>query len=775
MQESIVLDPDLTNQAPLLHRSQVVPVIQVNLKLSMILMQTKTETLHLTKKAVKMNSRKTLTVFLMPKHLQAVQAVMLVNDASSILQSAATKQKTEQRETFLVAKNDTTNVTESSKADSAEENLDKASKNIDASATTEENANQLDGCATDKTDTKNQAADEKTLEARGIHRSGSRSDESSSSSSSSESSSSSDSGDGSESEVADATDADKNWNPSSDEESSEDEFQKYIDRVFIAQTPSSSDARKVSKVATLIIEKVSMPVRPHKIESVQDKVAADVTHFIKRLYDHTKSEEETPSREALPELIVKDFDEEQIWQELELQNEEKSTKFIRDVAHMVALKNKLVFPIQELDEWEGSEDEHSGEESESDQSEKLETRKQIPNKDTLNVARKKANHSKKQTKVRSSVVDDQFFKLGDLEKFLDKEDKKEGQLQKKKKTEGDSSEDSNTIDYFQDIPSEEESDNENVEAEGNRLHYSDFFDDPDVSDTEYDSGNGGEADDDDKDSNFGGNKETEGNDEDEEMSDSESEDKGYESKKKVRFDFGKSSGSDSENEVSNDEEPKTVEKLKGIESKSNFETRQERLKLKISHLEEKSLSDKPWQLKGEVSATTRPQNSLLEEALEFDLTTRPAPVITEETTLKLEDIICQRIKDKLWDDVERKIKPVETPYEYKKKLTLNQEKSKLSLAQVYEQEYLKQKEAQNPNAEEKPEEEPESHKEIRTMMTALFNKLDALSNFHYTPRAVAPDVQIVSNLPAITIEEVAPVAASDAALLAPEEVKGNKQ
>lgn len=119
--------------------------------------------------------------------------------------------------------------------------------------------------------------------------------------------------------------------------------------------------------------------------------------------------------------------------------------------------------------------------------------------------------------------------------------------------------------------------------------------------------------------------------------------------------------------------------------KSNFELRQERLKTKIKEMEDEAVAPKAWQLMGETKAELRPENALLEEDLFFDHTTRQAPVITEETTKTLEEMIRQRIKDQAFDDVERKIKPVYDPTEFKKKLVLDQEKSKFSLAEIYEQ------------------------------------------------------------------------------------------
>ena len=104
--------------------------------------------------------------------------------------------------------------------------------------------------------------------------------------------------------------------------------------------------------------------------------------------------------------------------------------------------------------------------------------------------------------------------------------------------------------------------------------------------------------------------------------------------------------------------------------------------------------------------------------------------------------------DEAWDDVERKIKPVENPYDFKKKLILDQEKSKLSLSQVYEDEYLKQKgDAEAAlkapgmlDDDDIDKDKPELVDEIKSRMKELFVKLDTLTHYHYTPQALNAEV-----------------------------------
>lgn len=330
------------------------------------------------------------------------------------------------------------------------------------------------------------------------------------------------------------------------------------------------------------------------------------------------------------------------------------------------------------------------------------------------------NSSKKRKRKKSSIVDDKFFKLQELDEYLTKEERKEKQGK-------DSAEsDDESVDLFNDVSEEEDGDN----AEKKYIKYTDFFDSPESENEQADESKNLDHSDSIRDS------EEEGS-EDEEM-DFDEEDEEDQTIKKVRFNLTNDSDeTDSlENKV-NYNKKDTIEKMEeDTEPKSTLEARQERLLMRIKELEEEAVSEKPWQLKGEVSGPNRPQNSLLEEFVVVDINRRPAPVITEETTIKLEDIIKQRIKDKAWDDVEKKFKPIETPLEYKKKLILDQEKSKESLSQIYEKEYLRQKQKLDPENNEKKEEMPQLHNEIRQMMRSLVSKLDALSNYHYTPKMV---------------------------------------
>ncbi|KAI5237344.1 U3 Small Nucleolar Ribonucleoprotein Mpp10 [Manis pentadactyla] len=523
--------------------------------------------------------------------------------------------------------------------------------------------------------------------------------------------------------------------------------------------------------------------QPECFLTIQDGLASNFTSLTKVLYDFTKIlENGRVQGSPLQKLVINRFDDEQIWQQLELQNEPVLQYFQNAVSETIKDKDISLLPESEEQECEedGSEMEADGPaDLEQDLEEEEVSHRSVSDpkgderaksSDKFDLRRspvfsdedsdldfdisKLEQQSKVQSKVpgkprEKSIVDDKFFKLSEMETFLENIEKEE---QKDDEEEED-------IDFFEDVNSDEdeeglfESQKLKSGKSSRNLKYKDFFD-PVESDEDLASVHDDE---------LGSNEEEEEIAEEGEESISETdEDNDLEENEdgkqhKVTFALPV----DEETEIT---DILNIEK-DSDKVKSSFEKRQEKMNEKIASLEKELLEKKTWQLQGEVTAQRRPENSLLEETLHFDHSVRMAPVITEETTLQLEDIIKQRIRDQAWDDVVRKEKPKEDAYEYKKRITLDHEKSKLSLAEIYEQEYIKL------NQQKTAEEENPEHVEIQKMMDSLFLKLDALSNFHFIPKPPVPEIKVVSNLPAITLEEVAPVSASDAALLAPEEVK----
>ncbi|XP_064609191.1 LOW QUALITY PROTEIN: U3 small nucleolar ribonucleoprotein protein MPP10-like [Liolophura sinensis] len=656
-------------------------------------------------------------------------------------------------------------------------------------------------------------------------------------------------------------------------------------------------AHSEALVAAMLTEFQTATKRPEEFLGIQPAVAKKFRLATKTIYDFIK-ESENSSNNALPELIVDNFDDEQIWQELELQNECVISSLIKSVSQAVACKNigfkivqnadkkncKTAGSVKESDVLEesseddvadeveektesdtdteinkiksrlksntleqsdddgdsdeldfdfGGFDEDNGDDNEDEEPKTKPKDRYFIDDESKPNSRQSSKHGKMQ---KSSSVDDKFFKLSQMEIFLEEEDKKEAERirteDENRNSEDESDDESRDedVNIFGDLSSDEDEtqvclvlflikdwfirNSVNVWTnpqtcvkfylEGclkrlltchgflrfqgktsREMKYSDFFLAPE------------------------GEKET-GDDKEEadyikleqkkfrfaESLDNSGEDR-YSSYTLLYFNtrehfavevhtihgtrktdfkkqFTKRVRNSDEDEARNTELPadsesegEDAEDILGRRQKEepSFEKRQDRLKKKISDLEEASLAEKPWQLAGEVSSAKRPENSLLEEFLQFDQTTKLPPVITEETTKSIEDIIRQRIKDQAWDDVERKIKPKEDPFEYKKRIVLDQEKSKQSLGEIYEKEYLKQQQ------KEEVETKDPDHEEIKKEMRDLFIKLDALSNFHFTPKPAAPEIKVISNLPSINMEEVAPVVASDATLLAPEEVQ----
>jgi len=520
--------------------------------------------------------------------------------------------------------------------------------------------------------------------------------------------------------------------------------------------------------------------KPEKFFEPNPPLFDEIKLLSKVLYDVGKLSEDSDAK-TLPELLINNFDEEQVWAGLQLQNSERISEWKRKLSRLNLEDSNILLASNQAKQDSGQPPEAEDQDDQPQEDELSEVElsdnddadatledddldmdqdilndpdfqnmsdsegDDLPLFEDLSEDEKSGDEDgtyrareKRTAKAKVTEVDDDFFKLRDMEKFLEVEDRRAEKKMSRRDDEDDNENDEDDIDYFGDV------------GDDAGVMYDQFF----MEDADQEPGANNDEEDGENDS------------------DDEDDDEGSE----------EASGGKNEGDIFKKPDPKLQDLLAGSEDEeepeaaaSTHEKSQSRLKDRIKKLEEKAVGDKPWQMGGEVAAPLRPENSLLAEDLDYESGVRQAPVITEDVARKLEDIIKQRVKDAAWDDVKRKVKPVEDPQEYRKKLVLDQEKSKLSLAQVYEEEYLRVSQAQEkvptPGLLDKENEEtPKEVEDLKTAMRSLFAKLDTLTHFHFTPKQKSADVKIVRNVPSIAMEEVAPVGASNADLLAPAEV-----
>ncbi|KAK0456486.1 U3 small nucleolar ribonucleoprotein complex, subunit Mpp10 [Armillaria borealis] len=209
-----------------------------------------------------------------------------------------------------------------------------------------------------------------------------------------------------------------------------------------------------------------------------------------------------------------------------------------------------------------------------------------------------------------------------------------------------------------------------------------------------------------------------------------------------------------------DEEPE--------QDQSQHEKRMAALKEQILSLEDENVGQKDWVLLGEAHSRSRPQNSLLEEDLEFERVMKAVPVITEEVVQELEERIKARIMDNNFDDVVR-IRPLEDkPFLPSRFFELKDTKSAESLAQIYENDFVA---AQTGGpVDDRDGKLKKEHDDIEKLWDNICGKLDALCNAHFTPKQAKATISSISNVATTSLESALPTTESTATMLAPEEV-----
>ncbi|KAJ0962500.1 hypothetical protein J5N97_027622 [Dioscorea zingiberensis] len=443
-------------------------------------------------------------------------------------------------------------------------------------------------------------------------------------------------------------------------------------------------------------------------------------------------------KSPLDRLLVDDgFDAEQIWQQIDVLSCPLLSSLRRELKRLQRdPPATLSTPSEDDDDEDNHKDiqvgdgaEEAYEDNEEDEGEPSEER------DEGEEEEEDADEDGEEGK--EGGVEDRFLKIKELEEYLEKDEAREYGIPGKKGRKAASEDDD-------DDASEEEGD----EDEGG-LDFGDFEGDEE----EEEEADGGE---DVRYEDFFGSKKKKG---------SQTEGVGA----KRRRSLGKVEVLDDSDDLEIDDNQRDDSEEDDDDSKddrllSTHERELQNIQAKIRQMEKENLETKSWTMQGEVTAAKRPKNSALEVNLDFDHKVNPPPVITDEITVSLEDLIKRRIVEGHYDDVQRApALPVKAPKERKE---LDENKSQKGLAEIYEEEYAQK----TGLASAALSSSDEQKKEASILFKRLCLKLDALSHFHFAPKPVIEDMSVQLNVPALAMEEIAPLAVSDSAMLAPEEV-----
>ncbi|ELR03067.1 U3 snoRNP protein [Pseudogymnoascus destructans] len=230
-----------------------------------------------------------------------------------------------------------------------------------------------------------------------------------------------------------------------------------------------------------------------------------------------------------------------------------------------------------------------------------------------------------------------------------------------------------------------------------------------------------------------------------------------------------------------EEEDRTEDDLSDVDAadpksrRSAHERRQAKLAEEIRRLEAASVQKREWTLSGEARAADRPQNSLLEQDLDFERTGKPVPVITAEVSESIEELIKRRIIAQEFDEVIRRRPDSDSVPDNARRgaFELEDTKAQQSLAEMYEEEHVKDN---NPDTymSKADDKLKKQHLEIEGLWKDVCGKLDALSSWHYKPKPPAPSLTVVADVATVNMEDAQPTMASGItgadSMLAPQEI-----